>query len=253
MTTAPDFLRRNGRPDIAYRRREGAGPGLVWMGGFRSDMLGSKAETLDAWAAEHGRAFLRFDYAAHGESGGAFEDETIGSWLGDALACLDDLTYGPQILIGSSMGGWIATLAALARPERVAGLVCVAPAPDFTEALMWAQMSEETRAQLTAEGRIEERSEYSDEPTVITKRLIEEGREHLVLGGPIAIAAPVHVLQGMADPDVPWTHALKFVERLQSRDVVVTLVKEGDHRLSTPEDLARLVAEVEGFGAATFG
>ena len=243
--TAPAFF--NGpQGRLAYERLDGAGPGLVWLGGFKSDMTGTKATFLGDWARERARAFLRFDYSGHGASEGVFEEGCISDWAADALALFDALTEGPQILVGSSMGGWIAGLLALRRPEKIAGIVFIAPAPDFTETLMWEQMIAETREKLMREGRIEEPSDYSDEPTVITKKLIEDGRRNLILGGPVAITAPVRILQGMADPDVPWTHALKFAEALETGDVEITLTKTGDHRLSAPEDLERLARAVEG-------
>ena len=239
LTPSPSFINGpHGR--IAYLASEGAGPGVVWLGGFKSDMTGTKAAFLHDRAIEQGRAFLRFDYSGHGASEGVFEDCAISDWLADAECALDRLTKGPQILVGSSMGGWIAALLALRRPARVAGVLFIAPAPDFTERLMWAQMDAETRADLLNNGRIEEPTDYSDEPNVITRRLIEDGRHHQILGGPIAINAPIHILQGMADPDVPYGHALDFMEKLTSDDVVITMTKSGDHRLSTPADLERL-------------
>lgn len=232
---------------LAYRRQPGTGPGLVWLGGFKSDMKGTKAAFVADWAQRRGRAFLRFDYSGHGESGGTFEDGCISDWLADALAAFDALTEGPQTLVGSSMGGWIAALLALRRPQRVCGILFIAPAPDFTEDLMWRRMDETARHQLMRTGRFEETSEYSDEPTIITRQLIEDGRRHLLLGGPIAICCPVRILQGMADPDVPWRHAVRFAELIDGGDVELTLVKSGDHRLSEPADLDRLAASLERF------
>ncbi len=225
---------------IAYRRIAGRGPGLVWFGGFKSDMTGTKAEHLSRWALENGRAFLRFDYSGHGASDGRFEDGTISAWLADALAAFDRLTTGPQVLVGSSMGGWIAALIALRRPARVAGAVFIAPAPDFTEALLWDQLTGPERDQILTQGRLVEHSPYSPEPSIITRALIEDGRGHLILGGPIAITAPVRIVQGMADPDVPWRHAVAFAERLEAKDLDVTLIKAGDHRLSKPQELAAI-------------
>lgn len=242
--SAPQFLDGpHGR--IAYRREFGDGPGLVWLGGFKSDMTGTKAAFLADWARRRGRAFLRFDYSGHGESDGPFEDGGISAWLADALAAFDALTEGPQILIGSSMGGWIAALLAPQRSARVAGIVFIAPAPDFTEELIWRDMDEAARARLMREGRVEAPSDYSDEPTIITRTLIEDGRRHLILGGPIAIRCPVRILQGMADPDVPWRHALRLAEAIEGGDLELTLVKAGDHRLSSPADLDRLGATLE--------
>lgn len=223
-----------------------AGPtGCVWLGGFKSDMTGTKAQALSAWAREAGRAFLRFDYFGHGASSGTFTQGTIGRWRDDALAAFDELTEGPQVLIGSSMGGWIALLVALARPQRVKALVLIAPAPDFTEELMWKGFSHEVRATLEREGLYREPSEYDDEPYEITLNLITEGREHLLLGAPIKFEGPVRILQGMKDESVPWQHATRLAEALTSEDVLVNLAKAGDHRLSGEADIARLIATVE--------
>lgn len=232
--------------EIALLKRHGDGPCVVWLGGFLSEMTATKASVLDRWAEAAGRAMLRFDYSGHGGSGGAFEDGTIGEWLEDAVAAIDRHAGESPILVGSSMGGWIALLAAKRMREAPAGLVLIAPAVDFTEDLMWARFSDETRATILTEGVYREPSQYSDAGTPITRKLIEEGRDHLMLGGPIRARAPVHILQGMEDPDVPWEHALKLVERLVEDDVVVTLIKDGDHRLSRPEDLERLIEAVEG-------
>lgn len=244
------FLARPDAPRIAYRRLAASGaarsqPGIIFLGGFASDMSGTKATALGEFCREHGRALLRFDYSGHGRSEGAFRDGTIGSWTDDAVAALA-LTEGPQILVGSSMGGWIMLLLALARPDRVAGLVGIAAAPDFTEDLMWAKMTAEQRAQLQAAGSIRQPSQYEEGPHEITRRLIEEGRTHLLLRGPLPIAAPVHLLHGMRDPDVPWQVSLRLAQRLESQDVAVTFIKDGDHRLSRPQDLARLFAAIEG-------
>ena len=213
-----------------------------------SDMTGTKAMALESWAKDAGRAFLRFDYQGHGASSGRFEEGTIGLWAEDAIAALDALTEGPQILVGSSMGGWIMLLTALARPERVAALVGIAAAPDFTEDLMWPAFDEETRATLQREGVIHQPSDYGDEPYTITLKLIEEARQHLLLRSPISIPCPVRLIQGMADADVPWQTALRLAEALETSDVEVQLVKAGDHRLSTAEDLARLTTTVEALG-----
>ncbi len=234
---------------LATLVRPGAGPPVVWLGGFRSDMRASKAEALDAWAAARGRAFVRFDYTGHGESDGTFADCTISDWLADAEGVVAALAPERPILVGSSMGGWIALLAA-AR-VKPSGLVLIAPATDFTEALMWAQFPEAIRRQVMEDGVWQRESQYSPEPTPVTRALIEDGRRHLMLNRPIDPGCPVHILQGMADPDVPWTHAMRLVERLPETGVVVTLVKEGDHRLSGPADLDRLVAAVEGIAPRT--
>jgi pimeloyl-ACP methyl ester carboxylesterase len=241
--------------DIAVLARPGAGPPVVWLGGFRSDMRATKAEALDAWAAETGRAFVRFDYSGHGESGGVFEDATIGQWLEDTLAVLDAFVADRPVLVGSSMGGWIALLAARRlgrlRPDRApVGLVLIAPAVDFTERLMWANFPEDVKRRILTEGVWHRPSAYSPEPYPITRGLIEDGRRHLMLDGPIAAGCPVHILQGMQDPDVPWRHALEVVEHMPGDSVSLTLVKDGDHRLSRPEDIDRLIAAVEAIAAA---
>lgn len=248
MSANPQHLTLPDGQTLAYVRHEGEGPGLVWLGGLRSDMEGTKALALDAWARERARAFVRFDYFAHGQSGGDWRQATMGRWRSDALAVIDALTEGPQILIGSSMGAWSALLAALARPERVAGLVLIAPAPDFTEALMWAGFSPGIRAQIMEQGEWAQPSEYG-EPLIITRQLIEEARNWLLLDGPVGFDGPVRILQGMADPDVPYTHALRLAEALTSQDVQIHLSKTGDHRLSTPEDIARLCATVDALAA----
>ena len=235
------------RPDghtIAWQGVAGRGPTIVWLGGFKSDMTGTKAAHLAAFAAAGGRAFVRFDYFGHGASSGAFADGTVSRWLSDALAVIDALTAGPLVLVGSSMGGWIATLAALARPERVHGLVAIAPALDFTERLLWAGLDEAARREITERGVWMRPSAYGDGPYPIGRALIEDGRTHLLLGGPIPLAVPVRILHGQADEDVPWTHGLAFADALAGRDVVFSLVKGGDHRLSTPADLARLESAV---------
>lgn len=244
MDQTTQFLERpNGR--IGYRRRDGAGPTVVWLGGFMSDMTGTKAEALSGWAADAGRAYLRFDYSGHGASDGRFEDGTISAWLDDALGAIDALTEGPIIVVGSSMGGWIAALVALRRKERLAGAVFIAPAPDFTEALIWNEMTGPERDRVMRDGRLVEHSIYSEEPTIITRALIEDGRRHLIMDGPIDIACPVRIVQGMADPDVPWRHAAAFAERLQSSDVELLLIRNGDHRLSKPHEIARIFTAVE--------
>ncbi len=211
-----------------------------------SDMTGSKALSLESFARERGQAFLRFDYQGHGASTGRFDDGTIGSWTADAVAALDALTEGPQVLVGSSMGGWIMLLAALARPQRIAGLLGIAAAPDFTENLMWQAYPQEVRDTLRREGVYREPSDYGDEPYTITMRLIEEGREHLLLREAIPIACPVRLIHGVADPDVPWQTSIRLAKQLESADVEVTLVKSGGHRLSEPEDLDRLCSTLEG-------
>jgi pimeloyl-ACP methyl ester carboxylesterase len=239
---------------IAVRQREGAAPGLFWLGGFKSDMQGTKAAALDQWARDHGRAVIRFDYSGHGESGGDFTDGTIGRWLEDSLAVLDACCRGPQVAIGSSMGGWLALLmtrelARRAQPAaaQIAGLVLIAPAVDFTEELMWKRFPPEVKRELEQTGSWQRPSQYSAEPYPITRRLIEEGRNHLLLGGMIETGCPVRILQGIQDPDVPWQHAVELVSRFARDDVVLTMVKDGDHRLSRPDDIDRLLAAVAEF------
>jgi pimeloyl-ACP methyl ester carboxylesterase len=239
---------------IAVRARSGAAPGLFWLGGFNSDMKGTKALALDQWAADHGRACVRFDYSGHGESGGKFVDGTIGRWLEESLAVFEQLCTGPQVVIGSSMGGWMALLLAreLAKRPRnaaLAGLVLIAPAPDFTEELMWKGFSPEIRQEIETTGVWLRPSQYGDgAPYPITRALIEEGRNHLLLGGSIDVGCPVHILQGGQDPDVPWRHAFALTHRLPADDVVLTMIQDGDHRLSRPQDIARIMAAVAEMG-----
>jgi pimeloyl-ACP methyl ester carboxylesterase len=242
---APGILTRADGATIAYHRLSGKRPGIVFLGGFMSDMTGTKARHLDAFCRARGQAFLRFDYFAHGASSGDFAEATVGRWTEDALAVLDELTQGKQILVGSSIGGWIMLLAALARPERVAALVGIAAAADATEALMWANFPPELRETIMREGSARLPSAYDGQGYLFTRRLIEEGRRHLLMGGPIPIGCPVRLLHGMRDPDVPWQWGLKLAEQLESRDVQVNLVKEGDHRLSTESDLALLTRTIE--------
>jgi pimeloyl-ACP methyl ester carboxylesterase len=238
---------------IAVRQHDGAAPGLFWLGGYKSDMGGTKAVALADWAARNGRACVRFDYSGHGESGGAFTDGTIGRWLAETLAVFDVCCGGPQIVIGSSMGGWLALL--LARTLRgrkaasasLAGLVLVAPAVDFTQELMWKRFTPEIKRELADKGVWARPSQYSPEPYLVTRQLIEEGRNHLLLGGMIETGCPVRILQGVQDPDVPWQHAKALVARFACDDVVLTLIKDGDHRLSRPEDIERLIRAVEEF------
>jgi len=252
---------------IAVRVRAGVAPGLLWLGGFNSDMKGTKALALDAWAAEHGRACVRFDYSGHGESGGAFVDGTIGRWLEESVAVFERLCRGPQVVIGSSMGGWIALLlareiakreaspaslanrASQASPASLAGLVLIAPAPDFTEQLMWNQFTPEIQQEIQTKGVWMRPSPYGDgAPYPITRALIEEGRNHLLLGSAIEVGCPVRILQGAQDPDVPWQHAFALAHRLPTDDVVLTVIQDGDHRLSRPQDIARIIAAVAEIG-----
>src|ERR1700754_2942031 len=240
---------------IAVRTRTGDTPGLFWLGGFKSDMKGTKAQALDEWAAESRRACVRFDYSGHGESGGDFADGTIGQWLEESLAVFETCCEGPQVVIGSSMGGWMALLLARALAKRngasratLAGLVLIAPAPDFTEELMWKNFSPEIRDEIATKGVWYRPSEYGD-PYPITRNLIEEGRNHLLLGGAINVGCPVRILQGAQDPDVPWQHAFSLTHCLPSDDVVLTLIQDGDHRLSRPQDIARMLAAVDELSA----
>jgi pimeloyl-ACP methyl ester carboxylesterase len=238
---------------IAVRARAGGGPGLFWLGGFNSDMRGSKALALDGWAAGHGRSCVRFDYSGHGESGGAFAEGTIGRWLEESIAVFEQFCAGPQVVIGSSMGGWMALLLARELARRSAsgalpaGLVLIAPAPDFTEALMWNRFSPEVRQEIETNGVWLRPSQYG-EPYPITRALIEEGRNHLLLGGAIDVGCPVRILQGAQDPDVPWRHAFALAHRLPADDVVLTMIQDGDHRLSRPQDIARILAAVAEIG-----
>ncbi|MEX2454503.1 MAG: alpha/beta hydrolase [Rhodospirillaceae bacterium] len=236
----PEILTREGGATIAYRALPGKSPGVMFLGGFMSDMQGTKAVELERYCRAAGRAFVRFDCRGHGESSGEFADGTVGSWTEDALAVLDTVTEGPQILVGSSMGGWIMLLAALARPDRVAGLLGIAAAPDFTEDLIWNRHDEEVRETLRRDGVWYEPSEYGDEPYTITMKLIEDGRRHLLLDRPIAVHCPVRLMHGMRDESVPWMTSSRIAEELLSDDVRVFLVKNGDHRLSRDEDIARL-------------
>jgi pimeloyl-ACP methyl ester carboxylesterase len=238
---------------IAIRAREGEAPGLLWLGGFNSDMKGTKAEAIDGWASEQGRACTRFDYSGHGESSGDFAQGTIGRWLEESVAVFSTL-HGAQVVIGSSMGGWISLLlarelkrleaAGKAAAARIAGMVLVAPAPDFTEELMWRQFPPEVKREIEEKGSWRRPSAYADQGYLITKSLIEDGRKHLILGGLIETGCPVRILQGVQDEDVPWQHAVELVSRIARDDVVLTLVKDGDHRLSRPEDIARLIDAV---------
>jgi pimeloyl-ACP methyl ester carboxylesterase len=244
MAERSGVLTRDDGERLAWRKVEGQGPTVVWLGGYRSDMTGTKAQVLADWATRTGAGYLRFDYHAHGASSGDFADGTIGRWRADALAAIDELTQGPLVLVGSSMGGWIACLAALARPERVKAIVLIAPAPDFTDKLMEPNLSETARADLAREGVWMAPSDYGD-PYPLTARFLAEGRDWSILPGPVKIDAPVRILQGGADDAVPWRHALGLAEAITSDDVVFTLIRDGDHRLSRPQDLARLVAAVE--------
>jgi len=232
---------------IAYHKTEGKTPGVVFCTGFMSDMEGGKALALEAFCRERGQSFLRFDYTGHGESSGDFEDGTIGQWAEDAVYALDRLTQGPQVVVGSSMGGWIMMLTALARPSRVAGLVGIAPAPDFTVGFYESEISEAQRKELHDKGVLYIESEYGPDPTPFTLKLIEDGKNRLVLNSPpVQINCPVRLLHGMGDPDVPWRLSLEIAEKLAAEDVVTTLIKDGDHRLSRDQDIDRLLKTVGG-------
>ncbi|MFP6871271.1 MAG: alpha/beta hydrolase [Nitrospinota bacterium] len=230
---------------VAYEKMPGKAPGVMFLGGFHSDMTGTKATALAAHCRAAGRAFVRFDYTGHGASSGAFEEGTIGGWARDAIAVLEEVAEGPQVLVGSSMGGWIMLLAALARPGRVCGLVGVAAAPDFTEDLIWNGLSAEARREIETEGKWVRPSEYAEEGYPITWALIEDGRRHLLLRGPIAVRCPVRLIHGTADESVPWEVSQKLLDALDSEDATLTLVKSGNHRLSEPPDIERLTGVLE--------
>ncbi len=240
------------------RVREGKGqidaPGIFWLGGFKSDMKGTKAAALDEWAERQGRTCVRFDYSGHGESDGDFLDGTIGRWLAESVAVYLAFAKGPQVVVGSSMGGWMALLLARALREQkdaasapMAGMVLIAPAVDFTEELMWKRFPADTKRAIEEKGMWLRPSDYGEQPYPITKGLIEDGRHHLMMGELIESGCPVHILQGVKDPDVPWQHAVELVSRFSRDDVVLTLIKDGDHRLSRPEDIERLIAAVAEF------
>jgi pimeloyl-ACP methyl ester carboxylesterase len=248
-TTTPDAstmsLARSEGAAIAYRRLAGAAPGIVFLGGFRSDMTGTKALFLEDYCRRRGRAYVRFDYFAHGLSSGDFADGTISRWRDDAIAVIDSLTEGPQILIGSSMGGWIMVLAALARPQRVAALVGIAAAPDFTADLLPRRLSKAQRRELDEAGRVVLPSAYDPAGYLYTKTLIEDGDRNLVLRTSIPLSCPARLLHGIADESVPWRQSLKLAEYLQSTDVTLTLIKDGDHRMSRDKDLVRLAGVLD--------
>jgi pimeloyl-ACP methyl ester carboxylesterase len=241
----PAILTRPQGATIAYHRLPGRLPGIVFLGGFRSDMTGTKALFLEDYCRQRGRAYARFDYFAHGQSSGDFADGTISRWRDDAVAVIDSLTEGPQILIGSSMGGWIMVLAALARPERVAALVGIAAAPDFTTDLLPQRLSAAQQQELAERGSLVLPSAYDPAGYLYTKALVDDGNRNLVLRNEIKLRCPVRLLHGMADESVPWRQSLKLTERLASADAVVTLIKDGDHRLSRDADLARLARALD--------
>jgi pimeloyl-ACP methyl ester carboxylesterase len=254
QTGRPHFLAVGGQSharNIALRLTEGVGTPVVWFGGFKSDMMSTKAIAIDDWCKAHGRPMVRMDYTGHGESDGRFEDCTLSTWIEDASAVLEQTGGVPPVIVGSSMGGWIATLIAKRLYERghvgrIAGLVLIAPACDFTESLMWAQFPEAIKQEIMDKGVWYRQSDYAPEPYAITRALIEDGRRNRVFGQPFQVGCPVHILQGMKDPDVPYTHALKLVEHLPLDPVTMTLINDGDHRLSRDQDIARLISAVAG-------
>jgi pimeloyl-ACP methyl ester carboxylesterase len=245
MTEQQGFLDRGDGERVAWRRVSGTGPTVVWLGGFMSDMAGTKAQALADWALASGRGFVRFDYLGHGQSSGAFRDGTVTRWREDSLAVIDELTEGALVLVGSSMGGWISCLVAAVRAERLTGLVLIAPAADFTEKLMIPGFPPQAHEALARDGEWTRPSLYDAGGYPITRNLLEDGARWSILPGPVPIEAPVRILQGGEDPDVPWRHALELAQALKGEDVVFTLIKDGDHRLSRPQDIARLIAAVE--------
>ena len=242
------YLPRPGGERLAYDRIDGGSPTIVWLGGFNSDMAGTKAAALAEACRTHGRGCVLFDYFGHGRSSGAFVEGTITRWRGDALSVIDELTFGPLVLVGSSMGGWIATLAALARPRRAAALVLVAPAADMTEALINPSLPPDAHATLAQTGVWTRPSPYGP-GDLISRVLLEDGGRWNVLPGPVDCDARLRILQGQADVDVPWRHALALAEAWRGEDVVFTLVRDGDHRLSRPQDIVRLLAAVDEVAA----
>jgi pimeloyl-ACP methyl ester carboxylesterase len=242
---SPEYLPRHDGAAIAYRRVAGCAPGIVFLAGLRSDMTGTKATYLDEYCRHRGLSYVRFDYFGHGASRGDFADGSVGRWAEDAIAVIDELTRGPQILVGSSMGGWIMLLAARARPERIYALVGIAAAPDATEDLLWRRLNAAQRRELLASGSVTVPSEYDPAGYTYHLDLIEDGRRHLVLRAPLALDCPVRLLHGLRDASVPWQTSLHLARQLAGRDVCVTLVKDGDHRLSTAADLARLAATLD--------
>lgn len=241
----PQIFTREDGESIAYHKLDGRAPGVIFLHGLISDMQGSKATAMEDYCRRTGRAFLRFDTFGHGQSSGDFLEGTIGRWAEDTVAVIDALTEGPQVIIGSSMGGWTMLLAAMQRPERIKALLGIAPAPDFSEDLMWAAFTEAEKKLIMEDGILEQPNDYSDEPYRISKVFIEEARDQLLLRGPIPITCPVRIIQGLADTDVPWQTALKLSECLDSDDVTVTLVKDGGHSLSEPADITRMETMLE--------
>jgi pimeloyl-ACP methyl ester carboxylesterase len=241
----PSILTREDGATIAYHRMAGNAPGVMFLGGFMSDMSGIKATALESFCRARGQAFLRFDYFGHGRSSGDFSEATVGRWKDDALCVLDNLTAGPQVLVGSSLGGWIMLLVARDRPARVKALIGIASAPDATEDLMWSRFAPELQAAILRDGQARIPSAYGEAGYLITRKLIEDGRKHLVMGKPIPISSPARLIHGMRDADVPYQASIGLAARLQSEDVRVELVKDGDHRLSRDQDLALLTRTLE--------
>ncbi len=244
MTETSGYLDRGDGERVAWRHVAGRGPTVVWLGGFMSDMTGTKAQALANWALANGRAVLRFDYLGHGQSSGAFRAGTITRWRADALAAIASLTEGPLVLVGSSMGGWISCLVAAEIPDRLHAMVLIAPAADFTEALMKPGLPPEAHEAIARDGEWIRPSLYEPTGYPITKGLLDDGARWTILGGPVPVDVPVRILQGREDPDVPWTHALELANAIRGDDVVFTLIKDGDHRLSRDQDIVRLIAAV---------
>jgi pimeloyl-ACP methyl ester carboxylesterase len=242
----PQILRLNDNESLAYHKTKGKGPGVIFLGGFRSDMTGTKALALEKFCQERGQQFIRFDYRGHGQSSGKFEDCRIGMWKDDVIKILDEVADGPQILVGSSMGGWIMLLAALERPQKVAGLVGIAAAPDFTELLMWDQFTPEQQAELRDNKIIEIPNCYDEEPYPISLDFIAESGNHLVLDSTININCPVHLVHGLNDEDVPWEFSVTLNEKLKTKDVKTTLVDDGDHRMSNEKQLRIITKALNG-------
>ncbi|HEY5072593.1 MAG TPA: alpha/beta hydrolase [Caulobacteraceae bacterium] len=251
MDETTGFL-ESGAARLAWRRVAGREPLILWLGGFRSNMAGTKAVSLAEWAGGKGRAFLRFDYFGHGASDGRFETGTITRWRGDTLAVIDRLTRGPLVLVGSSMGAWLACLASLARPDRIKALVLIAPAADFTEKLLSPGLPREARAAIERDGAWLHPPAHGEEGYLISRALLEDGARWSILPGPAGVEAPVRILHGGADPDVPWSHGLDLAKALTTKDLVFTLVRDGDHRLSRPQDLERLIANIEEVSATAW-
>lgn len=245
MREEAGFLDRGDGQQLAWRRVAGRGPTVVWLGGFMSDMAGTKAQALADWALARGRAFLRFDYLGHGESSGDFREGTITRWRADSLAAIAALTEGPLVLVGSSMGGWISCLVAAEIPQRLHAMVLIAPAADFTETLMKPGLPPEAHEALARDGEWIRPSAYEPTGYPITKGLLEDGARWTILGAPVPVDVPVRILQGREDPDVPWLHALELANAIRGDDVVFTLIKDGDHRLSRPQDIERLIAAID--------